>query len=103
MAYFTVHAESDGKPIFNANVTVYDEKPLVAVGTEGANFAADDKTSIFSNHQLTTAKANPGKTDVFGDLTFHVQSLSLMAILVERTGVGARWFRFQEATGSDVF
>lgn len=102
MAYFTVHAESNGKPINAADVTVFDEKPAVAKGSESSNFAAGDKASIFSDHQLSVAELNPGKTDVFGDFTFHVESLTLMAILVAKTSIGQRWYRFQEATGSDI-
>ena len=102
MALFTIHTTAAGKLLTGATVTVYGEKPSVAEGQESANFSSGDMASIYADHEMLVAEGNPGLTDQFGDFKFHTKSGTIMAIKVSKISHGTRWFRYQEATGSDI-
>jgi len=102
MALFTVHVVGVGKPLNGAAVTIYGEKPDVAEGAESAGFLDEDKQAIYADYQMLIAEGNPGQTDRHGDFKFHVQSGTIMSIKVSKISHGTEWYRFQEATGSDI-
>ena len=102
MAAYTVHTTGNGKLLKGAAVTIYNENPDLAKGSESTSFVDEDKAAIFSDHQMLIAEGNPGLSNQFGDFEFHVQSGTIMAIKVSKISHGTFWYRYKEATGSDI-
>lgn len=102
MAIVRIKAESGGRPLRGATVTVYTEDDTVAAGSEDSGFTSGDEETIYSDRDLSTAiTGSTLTTDSDGEATFYVSSGTNMAVKINRTGWGTEWRRDVEALGSD--
>jgi hypothetical protein len=100
MARFLFRAESGGRPLAGASVTVYAENDQIAVGQESA-FQDADKQTIYTDVDMTVQASNPITTDANGEALFYTPAATQIATKAERSGYGSRWDRHVDVTGSD--
>jgi len=95
-----VHVESNGRPTRNASVEIYNEDDSIAPGDESM-FTDTEKSTIFEDVGMDTEAGNPGVTADDGDFVFHIPVMSRMAVKVSTSLTGSKWYRYNEATGTD--